>query len=94
MARYIDADRIPYITAIQGLEYAQKSDIDLMPTADVEDVRHGKWVEHIVDASQNIKSIDKDTCSVCRKRFYQIAETGCVWRFCPNCGARMDGGKE
>ena len=34
--RYIDTDKIPYITSIKGLEYAQKTDIDLMPAADVE----------------------------------------------------------
>lgn len=43
----------------------------------------GRWT------GKTKSAMDKDTCSVCGESFYQIAETGCYWRFCPNCGARM-----
>lgn len=58
------------------------------PAADVVPVRHGRWTGH--DIGNGRLSIDEDTCSLCGSRFYQIAETGCVWHYCPNCGARMD----
>ena len=47
----------------------------------------GRWIPHDCLGSP---SIDKDVCSCCGQRFYQIAETGCEWNFCPNCGARME----
>lgn len=63
--------------------------LDNIPPADVVAVRHGRWTGH--DIGNGRLSIDDDTCSLCGSRFYQIAETGCVWHYCPNCGARMDG---
>ena len=57
------------------------------PAADVRPVRRGKWMPHKIDAKN--ESIDEDTCSCCGERFYQIAETGCRWNYCPNCGADM-----
>lgn len=65
--------------------------IEDYPAADVVLVRHGKWTGH--DIGNGELSIDEDTCSLCGSRFYQIAETGCDWNFCPTCGARMDGEK-
>lgn len=59
-----------------------------LPAADVVPVRHGQWNGH--DIGNGRISIDEDTCSLCGSRFYQIAETGCKWSFCPNCGATMD----
>lgn len=49
-----------------------------LPTVDAVPVRHGQW-------------IDKDggiaTCSVCGDRWGVWS----VMKYCPNCGARMDG---
>lgn len=77
-----------------GVVYSATKDSDMLeflraiPAADVVPVRHGRWNGH--DIGNGRLSIDEDTCSLCRSRFYQIAETGCKWSFCPNCGARMD----
>lgn len=49
-------------------------------------VRHGRWVEQ-----------DKYTfgtmydCSICGDR---ILDNGHSWNYCPNCGAKMDGGAD
>ena len=90
--RYIDADRIPYITSIKGLEYAQKTDIDLMPTADVEEVRHGEWEFNMLD---NYKKYSV-TCPFCSAEYTDNYD-GYInvddFNYCPNCGARMDGGE-
>ena len=57
------------------------SELDSAPTIDAEPVRHGRWVRDTVDTP------DIWFCTACK---YCIA-----WRpnYCPNCGAKMDGGK-
>ena len=54
------------------------------PTADVAEIKHGEWKGKPIAGYSNIK------CSVCNTRFVQ--ETG-TWNYCPECGAKMDGGK-
>ena len=59
-----------------------------IPSADVALVRHGRWEE--------IDDLDFDTlyrCSVCGEEFYLIDGTPeeNQYRYCPSCGARMDG---
>ena len=44
-------------------------------TVEAEPVVHGRWVEG--------KSLEK--CSICGKKGFP------EWRYCPNCGAKMDG---
>ena len=51
------------------------------PAADVAPVRHGRWLPFHSTAAGDIQY-----CSAC--------EIGCMWKpnYCPNCGAKMDGG--
>ena len=51
------------------------------PSADVAHVLHGKWVDMQVRRNHAL------ICSVCR------CDTGVIYeyKFCPHCGARMDG---
>ena len=58
--------------------------IDNAPAADVAPVRHGKWVEK----EKYTFGIMYD-CSLCEDR---ILDNGHPWNYCPNCGAKMDGG--
>lgn len=59
--------------------------------ADYAEVKHGKW---------KIKTDDYDCeymmCSVCKEEFYPIDEdtVDTTPNYCPNCGAKMDGGSE
>ena len=57
------------------------SDIKGMKAADVAPVRHGRWLPFHSTAAGDIQY-----CSAC--------EIGCTWKpnYCPNCGAKMDGG--
>lgn len=58
--------------------------IDDTPTADVQEVKHGEWI------TQNLKY--NHMCSICEhSAFYSI--DGVLCNYCPNCGAKMDGGK-
>lgn len=52
------------------------------PAADVAPVVHGRWIE---DGSLII------TCSECKRGYNLIAK---YTHYCPNCGARMDGGAD
>ena len=55
-----------------------------MPTADVAPVRHGRWEE----ASDG----DGIVCPFCRTDFCTIIYDTEYFNYCPNCGAKMDGG--
>lgn len=56
------------------------------PTADVVEVRHGKWF--LLDECAN----EGVYCSVCHKKVYrkEYANQKLKSPYCPNCGAKMD----
>lgn len=54
------------------------------PTIEAEPVRHGRWINGV---SRGMPSI---YCSECGS----TKETICESDYCPDCGARMDGGAE
>ena len=68
----------------KGIEPSQY--IEDVPAADVAPVVHGRWEP------------GNPICSVCGGDKFQDldADIWCDWLppFCPNCGAKMDGGKE
>lgn len=53
-----------------------------IPAADVAPVVHGLWVEHL----------DEMECSVCKRQWNYCDNDTNTFNFCPNCGAKMDGG--
>lgn len=60
-----------------------ESGIEGIPAADVAEVVHGKWDD----------SLDGITpyCSICGRSHKLMVRTP---NYCPNCGAKMDGGEE
>lgn len=85
MSRYIDADKAEELL-IQGYEISD------VPTADVEEVRHGEWISELVkkcDWKGNKQSYYQPiSCSLCHE------SQAIKYPYCPYCGAKMDGGKE
>lgn len=90
MAEYIERENaiawfMPYAHVGESIDAdVVISDIKGMKAADVAHVRHGRWVTH----SDRPDSL---ICYVCSCGFD-------MWKhdphnYCPNCGARMDGGK-
>lgn len=75
----------------RGCSYCKASDVwDVIceqPTVDAEPVRHGNW--KVVKSSVHPYGNDV-ACSVCG--FKMGSSFG--YRFCPNCGARMDKGAD
>jgi len=63
------------------------------PSADVMPVRHGRWKEYGVN-NDNTHNI---ACSICGHEIKSRGHANSVYtelkyRYCPYCGARMDGG--
>lgn len=74
-----------FINGIESvLEYAEN-----LPAADVAPVVHGRWLH--TDLAYNWTSLDE--CSVCGYHDEKRQHLG-NYSYCPNCGAKMDGGAE
>jgi len=91
MARYVDIEPYEDCRIILNKEDVGFPCRDL-PTADVEEVRHGEW---IVEKINGKKVCYCSKCGVGVKdektdRYMDMSAAP----FCPNCGAKMDGGKE
>ena len=63
-----------------------KFGLDRIPAADVAPVVHGKWIKDDF-LSDDVNNAEK--CSQCGEL---IGWFGNLPKYCPNCGARMDGG--
>ena len=92
--RLIDADALIHrllntkIVAANLFQYANAvtNMIGDAPTIEAEPVRHGYWE----NANGRPKTYIRK-CSVCGKEAY-FCGRGCSYKYCPNCGAKMDGG--
>ena len=97
MARYIDADVLKRFRddVISGkLDIHNEGDlIDLCPAADVAEAKHGYWATDEEDIKWG-NALKRKHCSVCQKRplFDKGEREFVLTKFCPKCGAKMDGG--
>ena len=78
MPRYIDAEKIKYTAYINGDVTVSKDLVDKITTADVQEVRHGRW--ELIG-----KNVSKCTVCGCARNI----RTQIGWNFCPVCGAKM-----
>ena len=71
------------------------NEIDDVPTADVAEVKHGEWM--VKDYNNPAFSMGyKVYCSCCGYQENKGPAWNIEWGvhpYCPNCGAKMDGGK-
>ena len=96
MARYIDAEKIEKTLwdSLKGYRHTKEIcavkncilEIEEAPTAEVEEVKHGEWKLCFEDFR---KQIDGDECSACGFQHYGSGISH--YKYCPNCGAKMDG---
>lgn len=96
MARYIDAEPLAKDTWMlyrdeEHIDYNVAivdalNVIDEQPTADVIEVKHGRWIEDRL-CTTNGGTYGVRRCSVCED-YYQ--DVGYGWNYCPHCGAKMD----
>ena len=64
--------------------YAAMDVIKRLPAADVAEVVHGRWIE-------DHDYLKCPECGVMVKWDFTFFDIG-NWNYCPNCGAKMDGG--
>lgn len=99
MSRYIDADLIEYkeifVPSLYGKSvrtgkldglYANREDIEGLSTADVQEVKHGRWLRTVPTSTWSYRRV----CSLCGQTANMIRAR---YAYCPWCGAKMDGGE-
>lgn len=73
----------------KGLKCAVRA-VERQPTADVAEVKHGEWK----DKFNRSRMVTQSFCSVCGEHSgVGGIESNRHKPYCPNCGAKMDGGK-
>ena len=77
-----------FINGIESvLEYVEN-----LPSADVAPVRHGRWVDKQLIKSFKHTNIPVVECSACGIDFCDIINNHYfMYKYCPNCGAKMEG---
>lgn len=89
MARYVDIECDAVTEVLPRRAFKTRQDIqdflDNIPTADVAPVVHGRWIQ--VDST-------KCRCSHCDIIALIALYPHGDKNFCPNCGAKMDGGAD
>ena len=75
----------PTMEAVIDTFKKAKDLISALPTADVVEVRHGRW-ETVIGTRNSPKwGNNRVACSECRRSGYTR------YAYCPHCGAKMDG---
>lgn len=92
--RLIDADKfvewldVGHLRSPSEICYSErdvKVMIDAQPTIDAVPVVHGEWVYRYGSAWE---------CSNCKSMIHLSDDTNAHPNYCPQCGAKMDGGAE
>ena len=60
--------------------------VEAFSSIDAKPVRHGWWTAYKIDGRYGLNETSENRCSICNR--YSIF----AYRFCPECGAKMDGG--
>ena len=96
MKEYIEKDLVMNALFHEQYGYCCEDAINDIPAADVVEVRHGRWVL----TTQPLGWRDEDCveCSECGEDFvldeWGIEDVKDAMRYCPSCGAKMDGGED
>ncbi len=100
MAEYIEREAVlkhtttVEIGAFSEWDVVKVEHIKNIPSADVVEVVHGKWMETMQPLG--FEEVKCATCSVCNEDWI-MDEDVCIddykthWKYCPVCGAKMDG---
>lgn len=91
MTEYIDREDVREMMRMEfDDDYADEA-VDRLPAADVAPVRHGRWTE----SEDEYYYLSIAACSECHEEWCFETEEDVEllnYRYCPNCGAKMDGG--
>lgn len=95
--RLIDADKLKSELfdadwMMDNDEHMVEKIVERQPTVDAEPVRHGRWkIDTVWTFNSFEPEIVEEKCSLCG-RYVQRYRTQSPNNYCPNCGAKMDGG--
>ena len=64
--------------------------IEKAPTVDAVPVVHARWIY----VEETLATSSGWCCSACRRPRWLSPDVPEVFKYCPNCGAKMDGGEE
>ena len=93
MAEYIKREALvhrlksPYLFNITQRIFDIISEI---PSADVAPVVHARWIY----VEETLATSSGWCCSACRRPRWLSPDVPEVFKYCPNCGAKMDGGNK
>ena len=86
------AEKLRSVSACDGYEaellQAVVKIVDVQRAVDTKPVRHGEWSDYRINGYDGLHPVYETQCSLCGgyARF--------TYRFCPHCGARMNGGTD
>ena len=88
IAQYMDEDELLHHSRPLAIAYLALTEDDSVP------VVHGRWISW-EETGNFVPSPDRHECSVCHDAA-QVLVNGfeLLSDYCPNCGAKMDGGNE
>ena len=97
MTEYIEREKVLSKAApVEGCfsDMISAYDVAMLPAEDVAPVRHGHWISLTECANEGVY------CSICKKKVWKSDYALCSHKsrnklrsdYCPNCGAKMDGG--
>ena len=85
--RLVDADALKAKSFGKRGGLIHTSDIDALPTVDAVPVIHGRWINGKCDKCGG----DAPFWPMATTYYWSMATTYYLSKFCPHCGARMDG---
>lgn len=63
--------------------------IDIAPTIEAEP-KHGRWITVSDGYGNGVATASICECSLCKDTIWVYKNDKRKWKFCPNCGAKMD----
>lgn len=74
---------------ISGIETVMEY-VENLPAADVTPVVHGRWIYE----EETLATSSGYRCSACRRPRWLSPDVPEAFKYCPKCGAKMDGGAD
>ena len=90
MPRYIDVSLYEDCRIVCNSE-DKGVPVNDIPTADVQEVRNGRWILPRKKGCVIYDEVAYKECSECGKVTFLAKTKYSQMNYCPNCGARMDG---
>lgn len=81
----IEAAKHAWAKGLQPSQY-----IEALSAADVVPVVHARWIY----VEETLANSSGYRCSACRRPLWLSPDVPEVFKYCPNCGAMMDGGAD